>query len=124
MKEIVKRIARHVILPPGARTVAAFWPLHTYISKAFRYSPRLAVSSSDPDSGKTTLLDLISLLVFRALPAASISGPAFYRTVERYGVALMADEADSWLRENEELRGCFNAGHRQGGQVIKCVGED
>jgi len=37
---------------------------------------------------------------------------------------LLIDEADTFLPENEELRGILNSGHRQGGAVIRTVGED
>ena len=37
---------------------------------------------------------------------------------------LLIDEADFFLRDNEELRGVLNSGHRRGGHVIRIVGED
>lgn len=37
---------------------------------------------------------------------------------------LLVDEADSFLKGNEELRGLLNAGHRRGGQVLRCVGDN
>jgi putative DNA primase/helicase len=37
---------------------------------------------------------------------------------------LLIDEADTFLSENEELRGILNSGHRKGGQVIRTVGDD
>ena len=36
----------------------------------------------------------------------------------------MIDEADSFLRDNEELRGVLNSGHRKGGAVLRNVGDD
>jgi putative DNA primase/helicase len=124
MDEVVTHINRHVVLPTGASVAVALWCVHTYLLDAFRHTPRLTVSSSDPDCGKTTLLDIVAQLVFRPLSTSGISGAAFYRTVEHSHPTLLADEGDSYLHENEELRGCFNAGHKRGGQMIKCVGED
>jgi hypothetical protein len=37
---------------------------------------------------------------------------------------LLVDEADTFLKENDELRGVLNARHRKGGVVIRTVGED
>jgi hypothetical protein len=37
---------------------------------------------------------------------------------------LLIDEADSFLRDNEELRGVLNSGHRRGGAVLRNVGDD
>ena len=124
LDEVAARINRHVVLPTGASVAVGLWCVHTFLLDAFRHTPRLTISSSDPDCGKTTLLDIVALLVFRPLSTSGISGAAFYRTVEHAHPTLLADEADSYLHENEELRGCFNAGHKRGGQMIKCVGED
>ena len=124
LDEVAASISRHVVLPTGGSVAVALWCVHTFLLDAFRHSPRLAISSSDPDCGKTTLLDIVALLIFRPLSTSGISSAAFYRTVERAHPSLLADEADSWLHENEELRGCLNAGHKRGGRMIKCVGED
>ena len=50
--------------------------------------------------------------------------PAIFRVVELQRPTLLIDEADTFLPENEELRGILNSGHRQGGSVIRTVGED
>src|SRR5262249_61522438 len=37
---------------------------------------------------------------------------------------LLVDEADSFLRDNEEIRGVVNSGHARDGAVIRNVGDD
>jgi hypothetical protein len=37
---------------------------------------------------------------------------------------LLIDEADTFLGENEELRGVLNSGHRRGGHILRTVGDD
>jgi uncharacterized protein DUF3631 len=37
---------------------------------------------------------------------------------------LLIDEADTFLKDNDELRGVLNTGHRRGGQVTRTVGDD
>jgi Protein of unknown function (DUF3631) len=44
--------------------------------------------------------------------------------VEQARPTLLIDEADTFLKENDELRGILNTGHRRGGQVLRTVGED
>jgi hypothetical protein len=44
--------------------------------------------------------------------------------VEAVRPTLLIDEADSFLSENEELRGIINSGHTRDGQVIRLVGDD
>jgi hypothetical protein len=36
----------------------------------------------------------------------------------------LIDEADTFLKENDELRGILNTGHRRGGQVTRTIGDD
>lgn len=67
---------------------------------------------------------MIALLVPKALAAANISPAALFRTVELARPTLLIDEADTFLGDNEELRGILNSGHRAGGQVIRTVGDD
>ena len=57
--------------------------------------------------------------VYRYATAAAI-----FRVVELQRPTLLIDEADTFLPENEELRGIHSSGHRQGGSVIRTVGEE
>jgi putative DNA primase/helicase len=89
-------------------------------------SPRLAFTSPTKGCGKTTALDVMGQLVLRPLAAANVSPSAIFRVVEAHHPTLLIDEADSFLKGNEELRGVLNSGHRRGGSVLRtvAVGED
>jgi putative DNA primase/helicase len=117
-------IRRHVVMPDHAADIATLWVLHTYLRDCSGISPRLAITSPEKGCGKTTLLDVLSRLVMRPLPTASATASAIFRVVEMQQPTLLIDEADTFLSENEELRGILNSGHRQGGSVIRTVGED
>jgi Protein of unknown function (DUF3631) len=60
----------------------------------------------------------------KPLGVANISNAALFRTIELVQPTLLIDEADTFLRDNDDLRGALNAGHKRGGQVIRCVGDD
>jgi hypothetical protein len=47
-----------------------------------------------------------------------------FRVIESYRPTLLVDEADTFLRDNDELRGIINSGHRRGGAVLRTVGDD
>ena len=47
-----------------------------------------------------------------------------FRLVEAYRPSLLVDEADTFLRDAEELRGVLNSGHRKGGTVLRTVGDE
>jgi putative DNA primase/helicase len=117
-------IRSHVVMPDTEADTAALWILHTYLLDCFGISPRLAVGSPERGCGKTTLLDVISHLVWRPLSTSNATVAAIFRVVELSRPTLLIDEADTFLPENEELRGILNSGHRFGGSVIRTIGED
>jgi Protein of unknown function (DUF3631)/Primase C terminal 2 (PriCT-2) len=121
---ISANIRRHVVVSDHAADTAAFWAVHTYLVDCFGISPRLAITSPEKGCGKTTALDVLSRLILRPLPTANASASAIFRVVELQRPTLLIDEADTFLPENEELRGILNSGHRRGGSVIRTVGED
>jgi hypothetical protein len=100
------------------------WIIHTYLLDSFSISPRLAIGSPEKGCGKTTLLDVISRLVWRPLSTSNATVAAIFRIVELSCPTLLIDEADTFLPENEELRGILNSGHRRGGSVIRTIGDD
>jgi putative DNA primase/helicase len=118
------RIRGHVVMSDDEALTAALWVVHTYLLDYFGISPRLAITSPEKGCGKTTALDVLARLVWRPLPTANASASAIFRAVEMQRPTLLIDEADSFLPENEELRGILNSGHRLGGSVIRTVGED
>jgi len=69
------------------------------------------------------LLDVIERLVARPLQTSSITAAALFRTVELARPTLLIDECDTFLSQNDELRGVLNNGHRRGGQVTRTVGD-
>jgi hypothetical protein len=102
---IASMFTTYLTLPEGAADAQALWVLHTYCFDAFYCSPILGISSPVKRCGKSTNLEICGHLVSRSLPAANITGPALFRAVEAFHPTLLIDEADSFLRENEELRG-------------------
>jgi len=122
--ELTAAILRYVVIAEQDALACALWVLHTYCFDSFECTPRLAITAPEKQCGKTTLLDVIGCLVPRPLPTTNITTPAVFRTVEMSRPSLLIDEADTFLGENEELRGILNSGHRRGGQVIRTVGDD
>jgi putative DNA primase/helicase len=118
--ELSAAIKRHVVMPDHVADAVAMWAVHTYIVECFGISPRLAITSPEKGCGKTTLLDVVSRLVWRPLSTAA----AIFRVVDILQPTLLIDEADTFLRDNEDLRGVLNSGHRHGGSVLRTVGDD
>jgi hypothetical protein len=110
-------------LPDGAGDALALWTAHAHCFESFVCSPRLNISSPEKGCGKTTLRDVLAVLVPRPLATENLSVAVLFRVIESRKPTVLADECDTWLRDNEELRGMLNAGHRRGGQALRCEGE-
>jgi putative DNA primase/helicase len=117
--------ADHLILPSGAADALALWSLFAHAHDAFSVSPVLCATSPTPACGKTTLLTFLGGVVPRPLPASNISPAAFFRAVEKWCPCVLVDEADTFLRDNDELRGILNSGHsRAAAFVVRTQGEE
>jgi Protein of unknown function (DUF3631)/Primase C terminal 1 (PriCT-1) len=119
-------IERHVILPTGAALALSLWVLGSYCMDAWRLFPKLLLSSPQKRCGKTTLLEIIEGLLYRSLLAANTSAAALFRSIEEWHPSLLLDEADTFVKDNEELNGVINAGHtRRTAYVLRCekIGE-
>jgi len=122
--DICDAVKRYLVLPDGSAETLGLWTAHTHAFNSFGHSPRLAITSPEKGCGKTTTLDIVGELVARPLPTSNATTAAIFRTIEKAMPTLLIDEADTFLRDNEELRGILNAGHRRGGQIIRTVGDD
>ena len=101
------------------------WVLFTYLLDAFETSPRLAITAPQKRCGKTTLLSLLYQLSCRPLAAANLTPAVAFRVIEAARPTLLIDETDTFVKENDELRGILNSGHsRATAFVIRCQGED
>jgi putative DNA primase/helicase len=124
LNELSTAVRQYVVLPEHAADAVALWIVHTYLLNCFEISPRLAITAPEKGCGKTTLLDVLGPLVYRPLPTANTTAAAIFRVVEMQHPTLLIDEADTFLPEDEELRGILNSGHKRGGSVIRLIGED
>ncbi|MFP5265565.1 MAG: DUF3631 domain-containing protein [Blastocatellia bacterium] len=125
LNAIIALFCRFISASKEAIAVAALWVLYAHAHDAFEVSPLLTITSPEKRCGKTTLLMLIGALVPRALTTSNITASALFRTVEKYKPTLLIDEADSFMTDDESLRGILNSGHRRANAyVVRTVGQD
>jgi len=123
--DLVRTVDRYLALPDGAATAVALWVLHAHAHDASPVSPLLAFTSPEKRCGKTTALELLSAIVPRPLPASNLTPAVVFRAVEAWRPTLLVDEADTFIRDGNELRGVLNSGHRRSlAYVPRCVGDD
>lgn len=120
---------RFVVYPSEAAHVAhALWVAHTHLMERWDSTPRIAFLSPEPGSGKSRALEATEPLVPNAIEAVNVSASYLFRKVANKAVGLptiLFDEIDTVFgpraKENEELRGLLNAGHRKGAVAGRCV---
>lgn len=113
---IAETLLRYLVLPTGGVEAMTLWIVHAYAHELFEVSPILVIKSPAMRCGKTTTILLLEALVPRPLVASNMTAAIVFRLVEKYRPTLLMDEADTWVaKDNQELRGLLNSGHRRGG---------
>ena len=124
LDEIAQIYRRYVVLPSGGAETLALWAAFTYALEAFDVAPLLVITSPTMQCGKTTTLEIAASLVRRPLPVSNITTAAAFRAMETYTPTLIADEVDTYLKENVELAGILNSGHtRATAMVLRVEGD-
>src|SRR5215469_12629586 len=72
-----------MILPDGAAEVLSLWVFSTYALHACNlpFAPRVMITAPGANSGKTTLLDLLTYLVRHPEPTSDITPASLYRSL-------------------------------------------
>lgn len=121
-------LGRFVAYPSAHAQVAhVLWIAHTHAMKAWDSTPRIAFLSPEPGSGKTRALEVSELLVPRPIEAVNATPAYLFRKVsdEAGAPTILYDEIDTLFgpkaKDNEDVRGMLNAGHRRGAVAGRCV---
>ena len=118
LADLERVFVRYVFLPTGASVALALWTLHAWTMDAGDISPFIVLVSPTKRCGKTTVMIILSYLTPRAELASNISPSALFRYVEEIRPTLLIDEADSFVKDNEELRGILNSGHTKAAAYV------
>jgi hypothetical protein len=127
LESVYKFLGCFVAYPSDHAQIAhALWCVHTHLMQVWDSTPRLAFLSPEPASGKTRALETTELLVPHPVIAINVSPAYLFRKVgTENGATILYDEIDTIFgpkaKENEEIRGLLNAGHRRGAVAGRCV---
>jgi hypothetical protein len=127
LDEVHAMLARFIVFPsPENLDAVTLWAVHTHALDMFETTPRLALLSPEPGSGKTRALEILELLVLRPQLTVNVS-PAylFPKVADEAGPpTILYDEIDTVFgakaRDNEDIRGMLNAGYRRGATAGRC----
>lgn len=125
LNRIEKIIDIHIACEPSTRIATTLWILFTWAIEAMQIAPIACITAPEKRCGKTQLLTLIGELCYKPLPTSNISSAALFRAIDYWKPTLLIDEADAFLKNNEDLRSIINAGHsRKNAYAIRCDGEE
>ncbi|MCL5776440.1 DUF3631 domain-containing protein [Limibaculum sp. FT325] len=122
-EDIRRALFAHVVFPSEADADAAtLWLIGAWLMDAWRLWPKLLIQSPEKRCGKSTLLEVVEAHACRPMMTANITAAALFRVIETARPTLLIDEADRFLRDNEQANGIINAGHtRRTATVIRTV---
>ena len=129
LDEVRDFLARFVAFPSDAALHATtLWVAVTHLAQHFHSTPRLALLSPEPGSGKTRALEVLALLVAGVFFTFSASAAALFRTLALGLRTLLFDEIDTTFSKrgkddsNEDVRALLNVGYKRGATIPRCVG--
>ena len=128
LNDIHNFVGRFVSYPSDHAHVAhTLWIAHAHAMERWDSTPRIAFLSPEPGSGKSRCLEVSELLVPRPVEAVNVTPAYLFRKVadEAGRPTILFDEVDTVFgpkaKDNEEIRGLLNAGHRRGAVAGRCV---
>jgi len=130
LDDVQAHLTRFVAYPsPSAEIAHTLWVAHTppAFMDLWESTPRAAFLSPEPESGKTRALEITETLVVRPIEAVSATSAYLFRKIsDPEGLpVILYDEIDTVFgpkaKDNEEVRGVLNAGHRRGAVSGRCV---
>jgi hypothetical protein len=126
--DVRTHLSTFVVYPSSAALIAhVLWILHTWFMDSWESTPRIAFLSPEPASGKSRALEVTEPVVPRPVHAVNASPAYLFRKVSDPDGAptILFDEIDTIFgpkaKDNEDIRGMLNAGHRKGAVAGRCV---
>jgi hypothetical protein len=119
--ELITQIQRYVVLPNDAAIAVALWTMMAWVHTVATHSPNLMVTSTEPESGKSTLLAVLGLLTPRPFCTVEVTGPGLCHIVDRYHPTLIIDEGDNLFHRKTDLLHIVNTGWSRGPRIPRLM---
>ena len=125
LADVRSTIRYYVVVDDAQADALTLWAAHTHALAAAEATPYLAVNSAEKRSGKTRLLEVLSLLVARPWFTGRVTAAVLIRKLAGQTPTLLLDESDAAFRAEKEyaatLQAILNSGYRRGGCASLCV---
>ena len=107
-------VREHMHISDEQADTVALWIVLAWIHghKDIEVAPFLNITAATKRAGKSTLLEIVSAFVPRALPAADASPAFLFRVIEQRAPTLLLDEMDG-KRDNSDLSAILNGSQKR-----------
>ena len=113
LDEAARAVRAHVRMTAEQADAVALWAAFAHVLDRFTIAPRLAVTSPTKRCGKSTLLEVVSLIVPKPILASSATAAALFRAIDQYSPTVLLDEVDQYLADDNDMRAVINSAHRR-----------
>jgi hypothetical protein len=110
LNEVLALFDAYLYASEDSRVALTVWAAYSHAFDCFGVSPILDLSSPTKRCGKSTAVVLQRHLCRAPLLSGNITPAALFRSVEAWKPTLLIDEADTFAKMSDELRGILNAG--------------
>lgn len=118
LDQVVEFICRHIVMDKAQAYAMALWVAMTWFIDDVEVAPIAIITAPEKACGKSQLLSILGYLVARPLPAANSTASFLFRAITTWRPTILIDEADTFIRGNDELKGLVNAGHTRANAYV------
>lgn len=123
--EICALINNHIACDDAIAVTVTLWLFFTWCIDASYIAPIAWINAPEKRCGKTQLATLMGRMSKKAITTTNITPAALFRCIDRFNPTLVIDEADTFMKENEDLRAIVNAGFsRDNPYIWRSVGDN
>jgi putative DNA primase/helicase len=104
---------KHIVMDEADRVAVTLWTALDFLVQGFYTVPFLTVHSPIKRCGKTNLLTVLRQLGWNTVLITNLTTASMFRVADEFAPTMLIDEAETFLKHHEELRGILNAGHKR-----------
>lgn len=125
LEALVAAIRRFIVQSDAGTVAVVLYVVLAHVYDSFDLVPMLVFASPVKRCGKTRLLSIVQHLVPKPLLSTNITVAGVFRTISLFTPTLLVDEADTFIKASDELKGVLNSGHtRVTAYTVRLVGDD
>ena len=118
LDQAVEIIRRHIVMDREQADAMALWTAMTWFIDDIEVAPIAIITAPEKACGKSQLLTILGYIAARPLSAANSTASFLFRAITTWRPTILIDEADTFIRENDELKGLVNAGHTRANAFV------